>query len=259
MPGHVIIVLGHFFVLLRRISFMGKLFDLDSPIMRVLNRVADLMILNLIVLLFVLIPFTGGASLTAMHYVILKMVRDEETYTIKGFWKSFKQNFKQATILWIIVCIIAMIIAVDFIWIRANVQIIPGFYVYVMFGLTIILYMFSLWIFPLQARFENPIKNTLKNAVMFAILGLPRTIGMVIVSAIPVVLVYFFDIQILPILILFGFTAPAYLMAMMYNGLFKKFEPKQEETPQDREILTDEDDEELQAAIKRMQEARDNK
>ena len=67
----------------------------------------------------------------------------------------------------------------------------------------------------------------------------------------------FFDIRIIPILIMFGLTGPCYLMALMYNGLFKKFEPKVEET--EEEERTEDDDEELQAAIKRMQEARDRK
>lgn len=236
---------------------MGKLFDLDSPLMRVLNRVADLMILNLAVLLFVFIPFTGGAALTGMHYVLLKMVRDEETYVIKGFWKSFKQNFKQATIIWIIIMIIAAILGMDFLWIRANIEVMPKIYVYVMLGVTLLLYMVAQYIFPLQSRFENPIKNTFKNSVMFSILGLPRTVGMTVASFIPIVLLYFFDVKILPILILFGFTAPAYLQALLYDGLFKRFEPKVEE--QEERHIDDEDDEELQAAIKRLQEARDKK
>lgn len=252
---HGIVVLERFF---KEYKNMGKLFDLDSPLMRALNRIADLMILNLVVLLFVIIPFTGGAALTGMHYVLLKMVRDEETYVVKGFWKSFKLNFKQSTILWIIVMVLAGIIGVDFLWVRANATMLPPIYTYVMLGITLILYMISLYIFPLQSRFDNPVKNTLKNACMFSILGLPRTVGMAVVSLIPLVLLYFFDIRIVPILIMFGLTGPAYLMALMYNGLFKKFEPKVEEKT-DEEIRTDDDDEELQAAIKRMQEARDRK
>ncbi len=237
---------------------MGKLFDLDSPLMRVLNRVADLMILNLVTLFFVFVPFTGGAAITGMHYVLLKMVRDEDAYIVKGFWKSFKQNFKQATILWIIVVVIAAILGLDFLWIIQSPATVPKVYFYVMLGVSILLYMVSLYIFPLEARFENTIKNTLRNSVMFAILGLPRTLGMAVVTMIPVLLLYFFDLQILPILILFGLTGPGYLMALMYNGLFKRFEPKEEE-PEDKEPVDDEDDEELQAAIKRMQEARDKK
>jgi uncharacterized membrane protein YesL len=236
---------------------MGKLFDLDSPLMRVLNRIADLMILNVVVLFFVFVPFTGGAALTGMHYVLLKMVRDEETYVVKGFWKSFKQNFKQATILWIIIAAISAVLGMDFLWIRTNIDVMPRIYVYVMLGVTLLLYMVAQYIFPLQSRFENPIKNTLKNSVMFSILGLPRTVGMAIVSFIPLILLYFFDMKILPIIILFGFSAPAYLQALLYNGLFKRFEPKVEE--QEERHIDDEDDEELQAAIKRLQEARDKK
>ncbi len=236
---------------------MGKLFDLDSPLMRALNKIADLMILNLAVLLFVIIPFTGGAALTGMHYVLLKMVRNEDTYVLKGFWKSFKLNFRQATVLWIIQLVLFAIIAVDFTFIYQNGGTVPPIYVYIMFGITLILYMISLYIFPLQSRFENPIVNTLKNACMFSILGLPRTVAMTVISFVPLVLAYFFDIKIVPIFIMFGFTVPAYLMAYLYDGLFKRFEPQVEEP--DEEIRTDDDDEELQAAIKRMQEARDKK
>ncbi len=236
---------------------MGKLFDLDSSVMRILNRIADLMLLNLVVLFFLIVPFTGGAALTGMHYVLLKMVRGEEPYVIKGFWKSFKENFKQATVLWIIVVVVSCILAVDFWWILANKEMMPRIYFFVMFGLTILLYMFAQYIFPLQSKFVNPIKNTLKNSIMFAVLGLPRTIGMTLVSLIPVILLYFFDMQAFPIILLFGVTVPAYLSAMMYNTLFKRFEPE-EPSDEDRP-LNDEDDEELQAAIKRMQEARDKK
>ena len=189
---------------------MGKIFDLDSPVMRVLNRVADLMILNLVVLFFLIVPFTGGAALTGMHYVLLKMVRDEETYVVKGFWKSFKQNFKQATLLWILVMAVTAILGVDFLWIRSNVDVVPRIYVYVMFGVSLIIYMVAQYIFPLQSRFENPIKNTLKNSVMFAILGLPRTLGMAVVSFLTLLLLYFFDMQIIPILLLFGVTVELY-------------------------------------------------
>ena len=236
---------------------MGRIFDLDSPVMRVLNRVADLMILNIVVLFFVIVPFTGGAAITGMHYIVLKMVRDEETYVVRGFWKSFKQNFKQATILWIMVMVITAILVVDFVFLYNNGQMLPRFYTYLMIGLTMILYMFYQFLFPLQARFDNTIKNTLKNTVMFSILGLPRTIGMTAVSLLPIILLYFMDIKVLPILLLFGFTIPAYFQALIYNGLFKRFEP--EEAEESKDAVNDEDDEELQAAIRRMQEARDRK
>ena len=72
-----------------------KLFDMDSPLMIGLNKMADLMILNLLTILCCLPVVTVGASLTAMHYMVIKLIRNEESYVVKGFFRSFKQNLRQ--------------------------------------------------------------------------------------------------------------------------------------------------------------------
>ena len=48
----------------KRNGKMGKLFNIDSPVMRFLGKVADLMILNLVTLLCCIPVVTIGASLT---------------------------------------------------------------------------------------------------------------------------------------------------------------------------------------------------
>ena len=87
-----------------------KLFNLDSPLMQGLSKMADLMWLNVLTLLCCLPVVTMGASLTAMNYVALKIVRDEECYISKSFFKSFKENFKQATIIWLMILVAALIL-----------------------------------------------------------------------------------------------------------------------------------------------------
>ncbi len=79
-----------------------KFFSVDSPLMQALNRMADLLWLNVLTVLCCIPIVTVGASLTAMHYMLLKIVRDEETYVTRGFFKSFKNNFRQATVIWLI-------------------------------------------------------------------------------------------------------------------------------------------------------------
>ncbi len=54
-----------------------KLFNLDSPLMRALGKMADLMWLNILTMVCCIPVFTIGASLTALHYMALKIVRDE--------------------------------------------------------------------------------------------------------------------------------------------------------------------------------------
>ena len=99
---------------------MGKLFDLDSPLMRVLSKMADLMILNLLMIVLCLPIVTAGAAFTAMHYVLLKMVRDEDSYLLKSFFKSFKLNFRQATIIWAIMLGITVLFIGDFVIMKGN-------------------------------------------------------------------------------------------------------------------------------------------
>ena len=78
---------------------MNRIFNMDNKFFVFMGRVADLIILNLVCLVCCIPIITIGASLTALYYVTLKMVRNEESYIIKSFFKSFRENFKQSTII----------------------------------------------------------------------------------------------------------------------------------------------------------------
>lgn len=207
---------------------MGRFLDMDSPVMRVLNRVADLLILNFLMILCCIPVITAGAAYTAMHYVLLKMVRDEEGYLIRGFFKSFAANFKQATVLWLIMLlIIGVYIGDGLIFQYSSIQF-PKPLMIAVVAIAILLLMTAVYVFPLQARFENTVKNTLKNAMILAFANLPKTILMVVLYALPLVIGYFSSYALI-FVIMFGISAPAYGAALLYSGIFKKFEPKKED------------------------------
>ncbi len=92
---------------------MGRFFDLENPFWNFVAKLVDAIWLNLIFIIFSLPVITIGASATAMYTVTLKMVRDREGYMFKGFYKAFKENFKQATNIWIIVAILATVLWID--------------------------------------------------------------------------------------------------------------------------------------------------
>ncbi len=207
---------------------MGRFLDMDSPVMRVLNRVADLLILNFLMILCCIPVITAGAAYTAMHYVLLKMVRDEEGYLIRGFFKSFAANFKQATVLWLIMLlIIGVYIGDGLIFQYSSIQF-PKPLMIAVVAIAILLLMTAVYVFPLQARFENTVKNTLKNAMILAFANLPKTILMVVLYALPLVIGYFSSYALI-FVIMFGISAPAYGAALLYSGIFKKFEPEKED------------------------------
>lgn len=208
---------------------MGKLFDMDSPLMRFLNRVADLLILNILVMICCIPIITVGAAVTAMHYVLLKIVRDEEGYLLKGFFKSFISNFKQATLAWILMLIVIAVYIGDALIFKYSGVEFPKALVIAVIAVGIIALMIAVYIFPLIARFENTTKNTVKNAAILAFANLPRTLAMVFFYAVPLIVSWFSAYAYL-FVFLFGISLPAYGAAWMYSGIFKRFEPETELT-----------------------------
>lgn len=206
---------------------MGRLFNIDSPVMRFLGRVADLMILNLVTLVCCIPIITIGASLTAMHYVLLKMVRNEECYIVRSFFKSFKANFKQATVIWLIVLLVIAVFAADLMIINNTSLEFPSALKVVLFALCMVAYMMICYVFPVLSRFDNTVPKTMKNALFMSILSFPKTVLMMVVYLLPLAIIYYF-LMALPIVFLFGISAPAYVAALLYSGTFKRFEPEEE-------------------------------
>lgn len=207
---------------------MGRIFDLDSPVMRVLSRIADLMILNVIAAICCIPIFTIGASTTALHYVVLKLARGEEGYILKDFFKSFKTNFKQATIIWLIMLAFILIYVADIYLVFYSGIEFPQALKVVIMAVGILALVVSTYIFPVLSRFDNTIKHTIKNGVVMSILALPKSIIMLVVDCIPI-LIMATSIRWMPLALLFGISAPAYAAAHLYSGTFKRFEPKPEE------------------------------
>lgn len=199
------------------------MFKLDSPLMNFLNKVADIMILNCLFLVFSIPVFTIGASFSAAYYMGFKMVRNEETYIIKGFWKAFKENFRQGTAIWLILLIVFGVLTADYrIMAYSGIEFAQWIRI-AMITVTVLVLMGVVFMFPLQARFINPVKNTIKNAFLMALSHLPTAFLLVVVYALPVVLLYFIP-QILPVIVLMAFGLVIYVKSILLLRVFKKYE-----------------------------------
>lgn len=209
------------------------MFKLDSPLMNFLGKVSDLMILNALIILCSLPIFTIGASITAAYSVAYKMVKHEESYMIKGFFKAFKANFKQSTAIWMIFLVIFAILFFDFRIILYSGMDIAKWIIVAIFAVTVFVAAGFSFVFPLQARFVNSVKHTIKNAFLMAITHLPSTILFVVSTAVPFAIAYFVP-QIAPLVVLLGFALLPYLKSFLFLRIFKKYEndveSEQEET-----------------------------
>lgn len=214
---------------------MSKLFDMDSPVMRFLNRMADMIILNILMIICCIPIITVGAAFTAMHYVLLKMVRDEEGYLVRGFFKSFAQNFRQATLIWLLMLLIIAVYVGDWLIFVYSGVTFPRVLVVGVMAIGIVILMVSMYVFPLLSRFDNTIRKTINNATLLAFANLPKTVLMAVFYAIPFVIGYFSAYSFI-FIVMFGFSVPAYGAAWLYSNIFKKFEPEEEPLTSDMDF-----------------------
>ncbi len=92
---------------------MDRFFNMDNKFFTFMSRVADLIILNILCIVCCIPIVTIGPSISAMFYVTMKMVRNEESYIVRGFFKSFKQNLKQGIVINLIMLAAGVLLAID--------------------------------------------------------------------------------------------------------------------------------------------------
>lgn len=166
---------------------MGELFNLDSPLMRVLGRLAELMILNVLALVCALPVVTLGASAAGLYTAVQNLVNDEGR-PARDFFRGFRQNFWQATLIWLLLLAAGVLLAFGLVFYAS----LEGALFGVLFGVTVLvavlwLLLFS-WSFPLLARFHGSTGATLSNALVCAVAYLPRSIAMAALNFLPLIL-----------------------------------------------------------------------
>lgn len=151
-----------------------KFFSVDSPLYKFMNRLMDVFKLNCMWLLCSLPIVTMGAATTAAYTITLKMVKDEEGYIAGPFWKEFKANLKKGSILGVIGMIASYAVYLDFQLYHAAKQHNIMFLIIGVVGVYLI-FMHMVFAFPLMARYENSIINTMRNSYSIAAKFLGRT------------------------------------------------------------------------------------
>ena len=203
---------------------------MDSPLMRFLTKIADLMVLNILFCVTSIPLITIGASWTALYSVTLKMVRDEEGSVSRSYFRSFRQNFRQATLLWLGVLVVLALLVLDIRVLNgmaggtAPGLLRVGVEILALLGIMVLQYLF-----PSLARFEASLADTLKNACMMALAHLPKTALMTaaVVGAVWITLINNTTIAIgLMVWPLIGFSLMAFGNSGILRKIFDNYVPK---------------------------------
>lgn len=212
---------------------MDRFFDIDGSFFRFLTRVADFIILDILVLIFCIPVITIGPALTAAYYVGLKEVKDEEGAVIKSFWKAFKENFKQGFFVELILIVAGAIIyndiSITYDWAYSGGGFLPRLLFFALMGFGILVFAMGLYVFPMIARFENSVRKMVVNATLMSIRHLPQTIVLVIINGALVYFTYGY-----PLFILLSIGVMLYVNSYVLVRIFALYVPKANEEDLDK-------------------------
>ncbi len=204
----------------------GKIFNYEGPFFKFLNTFANIVILSVITVVCCLPVFTFGPAVRALYVVCLKLVRNEEGYVTKDYFRSFRSNFGQNVVLGLLVLLVLGVFGggvYSFLLIGAAYHII----IKIGFGFAALIVISTvLWIFPMQSRFTNPIKQTVKLSFWLAVTKFPKTLLMLVIWLFIPACVLFISGNFLPLIVLAEFGTAAYFSAEVYDGLFRELEDR---------------------------------
>lgn len=192
------------------------LFDLDSPLIRGLSKMFDCMLLSLLTIICSLPVLTVGTAVSACYDVMIRIALDRDNGIIKPYFRAFGKNFKKGTIIWLI-CLVGIIfiganyylLSFEFEGISEGVR---SVIMVIVLLLTVLMGFVLIYVFPLQARYENKVGTTLKNALFISIVQFPRSIGLLVINGLMVALGAFAP-AVIPLLLFAECSAVFYFTA----------------------------------------------
>ena len=211
-----------------------KFFSYDSKFSQLLMKLCYACYLNLLWLLCSLPVFTIGASTTALYYASLKVVRGEESYVGRLFFRAFRENFRQATVLWLILLGIGLFLGADgyiLYHLRAASAGTAAIFWTLILALVIavsVVYVIVLeYVFPLLASVSNTNRAMLKNSFL---IGTHYLFATILVFAVHFAM-FFAIVAVFTPLIVFGEGLCALLSAWVLNRILISVSG----TPEDQE------------------------
>ena len=201
-----------------------RFFSYDSKFSQFMLKFCNCRYLSLLWMLCALPVFTAGAATAALYDVTLRIARNEDPPVTSRFFKAFRANFRQATVLWLILLALGLLLGLD------------GFILYRLYktsegllgivctiGLALIIVaavayaIVLMYVFPLVASVENTNWAMLKNALF---IGLRYLFCSILLFAIHFA-VFFVVVAVFTPILFFGAGLCAILSSYLLNNVIQ--------------------------------------
>lgn len=201
------------------------IFDPNGKILDLLWKPIHIMFLNLLWVVFSLPVITIGASTTALYSVMIKLKNGTEGKIFRDFWDAFRANFRQATVLWLIIAFAAVVFTTDILYFVNMGGFAGTFFAMIFLGLDVALLLMTMYIFPLLAVFDNPITTTAKSALFLAFRHFGWTLVLLVTHILTAILAWLYWI----VIGWFLFGLAAFLNGWIFDRIFRGYYTREEE------------------------------
>lgn len=203
---------------------METFFRTEGLFYRVMMKVWQLLILNLLILITSIPIITIGAAQTAGFVVTKQMMAIDEGRIVSVYWQAFKKNIKISSILLILISVLFYFLWIDWQYLL-KIDNNQTFMTVGVLIVTIIIVNFAQYAFFYQASFNDTVKNTFINTLKLLLKRPLMSLFLIIVLISPYLVLalsgYFMIFGIYLNLFL-GFSLHLYLRTIFLSRLFKK-------------------------------------
>lgn len=145
-----------------------RLFSGDNVFTRLMNWIRILFAANVLFILCCIPVVTAGAGLTALYYTVLRALREDgDMKPVKAFWAGLKENFRQATLIWLGLLGLALLLYLEIFWCGQFTGIVSLFR-YGLYAIALAAAVLAVYIFPVMGAFKCTLPQLLRNSVGFA-------------------------------------------------------------------------------------------
>lgn len=199
----------------------------EFKIMTIFSKISDFLLLNFLFVITSIPLVTLGASLTALYAVNLKMVKGEESYVYRDYFRAFKRNFKQAVPAFLLFAAVFALLGIN-IWISYQTS---GLFFMVLRALSTIfiicIFICMKYYFPILARFDFTFRQIWMHIPHMIATHAGSFLFLVLLNF-PIVFLTVYSLYtaafVIAIAGIFGFAIFTFIESFIFRKIFKNYE-----------------------------------
>lgn len=204
---------------------MKKYILMDSPVMKMLNKIMNLFLLNICFLIGCIPIVTTGVSWMALYSVNMKMCREEEGYILRDFCKAYKDNLKNGWKLFVCLFLFFIICRLDLWALSIMDRKLALFFKVFLSCISAVVFLLQIYVSAYLARYEDSFLDGMKNSIRYIVLDWRYASGLFFINGI-----FFISTFISPTMfaalgflwMIIGFALLNYCNSKMLRTLFEK-------------------------------------